>query len=109
MKRALAQNLEEQCLTITSHLAKVSLNSRDPVLLVDAKKELYRRFSPKEASGIQSFPDSFEFVGSDGDAYRQIGNAIPPVVMWNIAKELADVLKKGKQKQDFEEYLEAAE
>lgn len=109
MKRALAQNLDEQCLTITSHLAKVSLNSRDPVLLVDAKKELYRRFSPKEASGIQSFPDNFEFVGSDGDAYRQIGNAIPPVVMWHIAKELSEAIKDVQQPQEAIEYLEAAE
>lgn len=85
MKRGLHQDLKQPCLTITSHLAKVSLNSRDPVLLVDAEKELYRRFTPREAARIQSFPDTFTFVGSDGDAYRQIGNAIPPVVMWHIA------------------------
>lgn len=88
MKRALAQDLSRPCLTITSHLAKVSLNSRDPVLLVDSKKELYRRFTPLEAARIQSFPDSFNFVGSEGDAYRQIGNAIPPVLMWHIAQSL---------------------
>lgn len=94
MKRALAQDLNEQCLTITSHLAKVSLNSRDPVLLVDPEKELYRRFSPKEAAGIQSFPENFIFSGSEADAYRQIGNAIPPVVMWSIAKQLHHTLSK---------------
>ncbi|MFC0271849.1 DNA cytosine methyltransferase [Metabacillus herbersteinensis] len=88
MKRGLYQDLNGPCLTITSHLAKVSLNSRDPVLLVDPEKELYRRFTPREAARIQSFPDSFEFVGSEADAYRQIGNAIAPVVMWHIAKSL---------------------
>ena len=70
MKRGLAQNLDEPCLTVTSHLAKVSLNSRDPVLLVDPAKELYRRFTPREAARIQSFPDSFEFAGSEACAYR---------------------------------------
>lgn len=90
MKRGLWQNLNEPCLTITSHLAKVSLNSRDPVLLVDSKKELYRRFTPLEAARIQSFPDNFKFLGSQADAYRQIGNAIPPVVMWHIAKALSE-------------------
>lgn len=89
MKRGLAQDLEKPSLTITAHLAKVSLNSRDPVLLVSANKERYRRFTPREAARIQSFPDSFEFTGSDGDAYRQIGNAIPPVMMWHIANALA--------------------
>lgn len=88
MKRALAQDMKRQCLTITSHLAKVSLNSRDPVLLVDPDKEIYRRFTPREAARIQSFPDSFQFVGSEADAYRQIGNAIPPVVFWNLFSAL---------------------
>ena len=88
MKRALAQNLDDQCLTITSHLAKVSLNSRDPVLLVDKEKELYRRFTPREAARIQSFSDSFDFAGSEGDAYRQIGNAVPPVMMWHQVNEI---------------------
>ena len=92
MKRGLWQDLEKTCLTITSHLAKVSLNSRDPVLLVDPKLELYRRFTPLEAARIQSFPDSFTFVGSQGDAYRQIGNAIPPVLMWFLMTKLVKTL-----------------
>jgi len=88
MKRALAQDLNGPCLTVTSHLAKVSLNSRDPVLLVNAEKELYRRFTPSEAASIQSFPENFEFAGSEADAYRQIGNAIPPVMIWHIVRAL---------------------
>ncbi|MBQ2699622.1 MAG: DNA (cytosine-5-)-methyltransferase [Clostridia bacterium] len=88
MKRGLAQNLNEPCLTVTSHLAKVSLNSRDPVLLVDPAKELYRRFTPFEAARIQSFPDNFKFAGTETTAYRQIGNAIPPVLFWHITNEI---------------------
>ena len=98
MKRGLAQNLNEPCLTVTSHLAKVSLNSRDPVLLVDPDKELYRRFTPKEAARIQSFPDEFKFSGSETDAYRQIGNAVPPVLFWHISKALAEQLKDSTDK-----------
>ena len=92
MKRGLWQRLDEPCLTVTSHLAKVSLNSRDPVLLVDPKTELYRRFTPREAARIQSFPDKFVFAGSETDAYRQIGNAVPPVLFWHIANKVADYL-----------------
>lgn len=91
MKRGLHQDLNSQCLTITSHLAKTSLNSRDPVLLVDANKEIYRRFTPREAAHIQSFPEKFEFPVSETQAYRQIGNAVPPVLMWHIAKQLAKI------------------
>ena len=94
MKRGLWQHLDEPCLTVTSHLAKVSLNSRDPVLLVDPEKELYRRFTPREAARIQSFPDEFNFAGSETDAYRQIGNAVPPVMFWHVTKKVADYLEK---------------
>ena len=98
MKRALWQNLEEPCLTITSHLAKVSIYSRDPILLVDQKQELYRRFTPREAARIQSFPDSFKFPVSDTQAYKQIGNAIPPLMMWHIAQSVLKLLESCKQK-----------
>lgn len=96
MKRGLYQDLNKPCLTVTSHLAKVSLNSRDPVLLVNPEKELYRRFTPLEAARIQSFPDGFEFAGSETDAYRQIGNAIPPVMFWHIANAVQNYLKDVK-------------
>ncbi|MFZ2577380.1 MAG: DNA cytosine methyltransferase [Lactococcus hircilactis] len=92
MKRGLAQNLNEPSLTLTSHLAKISLNSRDPVLLVDKEKELYRRFTVREAARIQSFPDNFKFPVSDHQAYRQIGNAIPPVLMWHMSQQALKVL-----------------
>ena len=92
MKKAVHQDENGPCLTITSHLAKVSLNSRDPVLLVDPKNERYRRFSPLEAARIQSFPDTFEFIGSQAAAYRQIGNAVPPVVMWHLMTSIHDTL-----------------
>ncbi len=101
MKRGLWQDLNFPCLTITSHLAKTSLNSRDPVLLVDSEKEIYRRFTPKEAAKIQSFPDDFIFPVSEHFSYKQIGNAIPPVMMWYIACALEkaiseEVLQKEK-------------
>lgn len=97
MKRGLAQDLDKPCLTITSHLAKVSLNSRDPVLLVNKEKEIYRRFTPREAARIQSFPDSFQFVGSDTVCYKQIGNAIPPVMFWYIARQVSKILTKDTE------------
>jgi DNA (cytosine-5)-methyltransferase 1 len=86
-----SQNIDEPCNTISAHLAKVSLNGTDPVLLVGHEK--YRRFTPLEAARIQSFPDNFKFVGSDLKAYKQIGNAIPPVVMWHVSKALIEQLK----------------
>lgn len=91
-----AQDINEPCNTINAHLAKVSLNGTDPVL--STGKDSYRRFTPLEAARIQSFPDNFKFVGTDLDAYRQIGNAIAPVMMWNVFNHLVLQLNECEQK-----------
>ena len=86
MNKGRAQNLDEPCNTISAHLAKVSLNSTDPVLMIGNR---YRRFSTREAARIQSFPDSFVLdVVSAVRQYKAIGNAVPPVLMWHIANSL---------------------
>lgn len=91
MNKGRAQKLDEPCNTISSHLAKVSLNSTDPVFMVG---ERYRRFSYQEAARIQSFPDSFDFTElSQGRKYKAIGNAVPPVLMWHISKAISKVIR----------------
>lgn len=93
MKRGLWQDLNAPCLTITSHLAKASINSRDPILLVNPETELYRRFTPREAARIQSFPDDFILNNSEQKSYKQIGNAIPPVLMWYVVNSLVNIIR----------------
>lgn len=44
----------------------------------------------RESARIQSFPDSFEVLGTRGSQYKQIGNAVPPI----LAKVIADEIKK---------------
>jgi len=90
-----SQDINKPCNTISTHLAKVSLNGTDPVLLVNGK---YRRFTPREAARIQSFPENFEFSGSESQQYIQIGNAIPPVMMWHIGKEVIKQIFDVKSK-----------
>lgn len=47
-----------------------------------------RTISQREAARFQSFPDSFEFIGSLGAINNQIGNAVPPLLAYQIAKAL---------------------
>ena len=47
-----------------------------------------RRLSAREAARIQSFPDEFIFYPSTSAAYKQIGNAVPPVFAWHIARSI---------------------
>jgi DNA (cytosine-5)-methyltransferase 1 len=90
MNKGRAQDINKPCNTVGAHLAKVSLNSTDPVLM---EGERYRRFTPREVARIQSFPDDFVLVGSEAAQYRALGNAIPPVMLWYVAKEVKDKLK----------------
>lgn len=53
---------------------------------------LPRRLSAREAARIQSFPDNFIFYPSTSAAYRQIGNAVPPVFAWHIAQKIKEYL-----------------
>ncbi len=55
--------------------------------------ELPRRISMREAARIQSFPDNFIFDAKLRETERQIGNAVPPVLAWHIAKAVVASLK----------------
>lgn len=90
MNKGRAQDVNQPCNTVGAHLAKVSLNSTDPVLFENGK---YRRFTPREVARIQSFPESFELVGTESAQYRALGNAITPVMFWYVANEVSKLVK----------------
>jgi len=68
--------------TIPAHLSKDSYSH----IHHDAGQA--RMISIREAARFQSFPDAFVFAGNMGECFRQIGNAVPPLV----ARAIADVL-----------------
>lgn len=49
-----------------------------------------RRLCPRECAAIQTFPLSWEFVGNRASQYRQIGNAVPPLLAESVGKVLLD-------------------
>ena len=55
----------------------------------------HRRFSVREIARIQSFPDNFDFKAIPLQSrYKVIGNAVPPVMAWVVAKTLTNLLEK---------------
>lgn len=70
--------------TITAHLAKDCYAHIHPAE--------NRTISIREAARIQSFPDDFRFFGHMGDRFRQIGNAVPPLMSWGIAEYVRERL-----------------
>ena len=89
MNKGRVQDLAKPCNTLGAHLAKVSLNSTDPVLMIKGR---YRRFTPREVARIQSFPEDFSLTGSEAAQYRALGNAIPPVMLWYVANKISKYL-----------------
>ncbi len=54
--------------------------------------EQNRLISYREAARLQSFPDNYKFLGSNSSIFKQIGNAVPPL----LAKAIGSQYKKGK-------------
>lgn len=49
-----------------------------------------RRMSCRELATVQSFPLNYEFAGNNSSVYRQIGNAVPPLLACAVAKVFCD-------------------
>ena len=57
---------------------------------------LERRISLREAARLQSFPDEFRFYRGMRETERMIGNAVPPVLAWHIAKAVGEYLDRPR-------------
>ncbi|MDM5291707.1 DNA cytosine methyltransferase [Peribacillus simplex] len=60
--------------------------------------EFWRRLTVRECARIQTFPDYFEFKGAATHTYKQIGNAVPPVLAWHVGKSVKELLVKHEEK-----------
>jgi DNA (cytosine-5)-methyltransferase 1 len=73
-------NWDDLSRTITAHIAKDGYWYIHP--------EENRTLTVREAARIQTFPDSFRFAGTRSDAFRQIGNAVPPLLGRTVAEAI---------------------
>ena len=54
--------------------------------------------SPREAARLQGFPDNFVIPVSNGQAYKQFGNAVSVPIVKHISKKVIEVIKTIKTK-----------
>jgi DNA (cytosine-5)-methyltransferase 1 len=77
--------------TLTAHIGKDTYSH----IHYDSKQA--RTISVREAARLQSFPDGFQFAGAMNAAFRQIGNAVPPLLALAVARHVRRQLSKAVQ------------
>ena len=63
-----------------------------------------RPITHREAARLQSFPDGFRFCGSKIEIARQIGNAVPPLLVFRVAVHVLRLIGQKPSVEDWNPY-----
>lgn len=80
---------EKPSRTLTAHMGKDTYSH----IHYDGRQR--RTVSVREAARLQSFPDGFYFAGAMNAGFRQIGNAIPPLLALAVARAIKEQLDQA--------------
>ena len=90
--------LDRPARTLTCRNLAGATGDMHRVRLKDGRR---RRITIREAARLQSFPDWFEFVGTETHQYNQIGNAVAPYFAFHLAQNIKNFLLGESNNQYF--------
>ncbi|MDQ0362181.1 DNA cytosine methyltransferase [Breznakia pachnodae] len=85
----------------TYHESLTRYHSKRPSRTIDTGHRTHFHYklnripTVRESARLQSFPDDFIFLGNKADQYKQVGNAVPPLLGKALAESILSLLKKG--------------
>jgi len=90
--------LDRPARTLTCRNLAGATGDMHRVRLKDGRR---RRITVREAARLQSFPDWFEFIGTETNQYNQIGNAVAPYFAYHLAKNIKNYINST----NIDEYI----
>ena len=83
-------HLDRPARTVTCRNLGGATGDMQRIVLPDGRR---RRLTVREGARLQSLPDWFEFEGKEASCYKQVGNAVPPLLAYEIAKSFRSYLE----------------
>ena len=85
-------HLNRPARTVTCRNLAGATGDMHRIVLSDGRR---RHLTVREGARLQSFPDWFEFEGSETSCFNQIGNAVPPLLAYSLAGSFRDYLQSA--------------
>lgn len=83
-------HMDRPARTVTCRNLAGATGDMHRVRLPDGRR---KRLNVREAARLQSFPDWFNFVGTQNSQFNQVGNAVPPLMSYHLASNIVGYLK----------------
>jgi len=90
-------HLDKPARTLTTRNLAGATGAMLPIRLPDGRR---RRLTVREAARLQSFPDWYEFSGTENSQFNQIGNAAPPLLAYHLARSVRNYLGLAPDERD---------